>query len=124
LLCTDDDRYLALRHMVRNQHWQRDFLAKRLPERRTFAHKLRETSRVETAEKPAEIMDVNAGTVAKVMREHGVQALLHGHTHRPAIHHFALDSQPAQRIVLGAWYEQGSYCRWSDAGAELRRLTD
>jgi UDP-2,3-diacylglucosamine pyrophosphatase LpxH len=45
------------------------------------------------------------------MRACGVRTLIHGHTHRPDIHHFDLDGQSAQRIVLGAWYEQGSLLR-------------
>jgi UDP-2,3-diacylglucosamine hydrolase len=42
------------------------------------------------------------------MREHRVQRLIHGHTHRPKEHVFNLDGQPARRMVLGDWYEQGS----------------
>jgi UDP-2,3-diacylglucosamine hydrolase len=53
------------------------------------------------------------------MREHDVRLLLHGHTHRPAIHHFTLDGRPAQRIVLGAWYEQASFVRWDAHGPRL-----
>jgi UDP-2,3-diacylglucosamine hydrolase len=67
-------------------------------------------------------MDVNANAVADAMRRHEVGLLLHGHTHRPAVHHFELDGRDATRIVLGDWYEQGSAVRWDDGGYELLTL--
>jgi UDP-2,3-diacylglucosamine hydrolase len=67
-------------------------------------------------------MDVNQQTVEATMREYGVHVLLHGHTHRPGIHHFALDGAEATRIVLGAWYEQGSLVRWDPDGYRLETL--
>jgi UDP-2,3-diacylglucosamine hydrolase len=122
LLCTDDTRYMSLRGTLRNPAWQRDFLAKPLAERRKIAAELRELSAAEIAAKSYDIMDVNQTTVEKVMREHGVSLLLHGHTHRPAIHRFALDGRPAVRIVLGAWYEQASVVRWDERGYSLDTL--
>jgi UDP-2,3-diacylglucosamine hydrolase len=59
------------------------------------------------------MMDVNAAAVASAMRAAGVRRLIHGHTHRPAVHRFMLDAQPAERIVLGDWYTQGSRLRVS-----------
>ena len=56
------------------------------------------------------------------MRDHDVTLLLHGHTHRPAVHRFALDGRPAARIVLGAWYHDPSIVRWTGAGFELELL--
>jgi UDP-2,3-diacylglucosamine hydrolase len=49
--------------------------------------------------------------VAAALRAAGVHRLIHGHTHRPAIHRLALDGRPAERIVLGDWYTQGSRLR-------------
>jgi UDP-2,3-diacylglucosamine hydrolase len=48
--------------------------------------------------------------------------LLHGHTHRPAVHRFALAGRPAARIVLGAWYEQASIVRWTAEGFALETV--
>lgn len=123
LLCTDDKPYMALRALVREPEWQRDFLAKPIDERRAFADDLRDKSRAAVAEKPPEIMDVNQQTVESVMRDHGVDLLLHGHTHRPGIHRFTLDGSKATRIVLGAWYEQGSAVRWNTDGFRLETLS-
>ena len=122
LLCTDDKPYMALRATVRDPQWQRDFLAKPIEERRTIADNLRDRSQEAIAEKPPEIMDVNQQTVEATMNEYGVHVLLHGHTHRPGIHHFELDGAEATRIVLGAWYEQGSLVRWDLDGYRLETL--
>lgn len=119
LLCTDDTRYQALRAQLRNPAWQRDFLGKTVAERRKIATDLRQMSAAEIAAKADDIMDVNQSTVERTMREFRVRRLLHGHTHRPAIHDFTLDGRPAQRIVLGAWYEQSSFVRWDADGPKL-----
>ena len=122
LLCTDDTAYQELRRVVRNPSWQREFLAKSLDERRAIVTDLRERSKTETAEKPAEIMDVNQAAVEATLEEHGVDILLHGHTHRPAVHEFVMDNAPATRIVLGDWYDSGSVLRWDETGYSLETL--
>ena len=119
LLCTDDTRYQTLRSQLRSPAWRREFLAKPVAERRKIATDLRQMSAAEIAAKAEDIMDVNQATVERTMRDFDVRSLLHGHTHRPAIHHFTLDGHPAQRIVLGAWYEQNSFVRWDATGAKL-----
>lgn len=54
-------------------------------------------------------MDAQHSEVLHVMEKHGVRKLIHGHTHRPAVHCFTLgDGKPAKRIVLGDWYQQAS----------------
>ncbi|MEO8465472.1 MAG: UDP-2,3-diacylglucosamine diphosphatase [Gammaproteobacteria bacterium] len=119
LLCTDDTRYQTLRGQLRSPAWQHEFLAKPVAERRKIATDLRQMSAAEIAAKAESIMDVNQATVERTMREFDVRFLLHGHTHRPAIHRFTLDGRPAQRIVLGAWYEQDSFARWDTSGPKL-----
>ncbi len=122
LLCTDDTRYMTLRAELRSASWQRDFLARTLAERRQIASDLRQLSATEIATKSDYIMDVNPTAVERTMRDHDVTLLLHGHTHRPAVHRFDLDGRPAARIVLGAWYEQASIVRWTAAGFALETL--
>lgn len=122
LLCTDDTRYMTLRHEVRSADWQRDFLARPLRERRQIASDLRQLSATETATKSEYILDVNQKAVERTMRDYGVRLLLHGHTHRPAVHRFTLDGREAARIVLGAWYHEPSVVRWTAAGYELESL--
>jgi UDP-2,3-diacylglucosamine hydrolase len=122
LLCSDDLRYLELRRQLRDPAWQRDFLGKPLPKRRQIAAELRQLSKTEMAAKSETIMDVNEATVQETMRRFGVQSLLHGHTHRPAIHRFKLDGQPARRIVLNDWYGPGGYLRWDESGPQPASL--
>jgi UDP-2,3-diacylglucosamine hydrolase len=122
LLCTDDTRYMTLRAELRSKEWQRDFLARPLAERRQIASDLRQLSATEIAAKDEYIMDVNQAAVERTMRDHGVTLLVHGHTHRPAVHRFELDGRPAVRMVLGAWYHDPNIVRWTDAGFALERL--
>jgi UDP-2,3-diacylglucosamine hydrolase len=122
VLCTDDAEYLAFRKQVRDPAWQAAFLARPLAERRAFAAQARDASRAHTAQTDMAIMDVNQAAVEVALREAGVTRMIHGHTHRPAIHDFMLDGTPAQRIVLGDWYEQGSALRVDAEGATLQRL--
>lgn len=121
-LCTDDAAYQAVRRQVRTPQWQANILAMPLEARRAFAAKARADSRAHTGSTMEAIMDVNQEAVAAAMREAGVARLIHGHTHRPAIHEFSLDREPAQRIVLGDWYEQGSVLRVDEHDASLRGL--
>jgi UDP-2,3-diacylglucosamine hydrolase len=122
LLCTDDKPYMALRAVVRDPAWQREFLAKPPAERRRIADDLRSKSQTAIAAKSEEIMDVNQSAVEAAMRRHDVSILVHGHTHRPAVHTFSIDGQDATRIVLGAWYDHGSVVRWDENGFDLATL--
>ena len=115
-LCTDDAAYQAFRAQVRDDHWQRAFLAQPLDARRAFAARARVGSRQHTRATPEVLMDVNASAVAAALRAAGVHRLIHGHTHRPAIHRLALDGRPAERVVLGDWYTQGSRLRVGPGG--------
>jgi UDP-2,3-diacylglucosamine hydrolase len=122
VLCTDDVAYLAFRKQVRDPAWQSAFLARPLAERRAFAAQARDASRAHTATTDVAIMDVNPRAVETALREARVTRMIHGHTHRPAVHDFTLDGKPAKRIVLGDWYEQGSVLRVDRDSARLAGL--
>lgn len=122
VLCTDDLAYQAVRRQVRTPEWQAQILAMPLEARRAFAAKARADSKAHTGSTMESIMDVNADAVAGAMREAGVTRLIHGHTHRPAVHSFDLDGKTAERIVLGDWYEHGSVLRVDANGTNLRGL--
>lgn len=119
LLCTDDTRYMALRAQLRSAEWRADFLSKPLAARREIASSMRQMSTAEIAGKDEYVMDVNQATVERTMRDADVTLLLHGHTHRPAVHRFSLDGRRAARIVLGAWHGPPSIVRWDPAGFRL-----
>jgi len=107
ILCTDDLRYQELRKMLRNPAWQTDFLSKSMAERKQMALALRKQSKEETQTKDMNIMDVNTLAVTNAFIDNHVSLMIHGHTHRPAIHETEVNNAPAKRIVLGDWYSQG-----------------
>ncbi|KAF1005207.1 MAG: UDP-2,3-diacylglucosamine hydrolase [Luteibacter sp.] len=122
VLCTDDVAYQAVRAQVRTDAWKQQILAMPLEARRAFAAKARSDSKSKTGSTDETIMDANQGAVEDTMRKAGVHRLVHGHTHRPAIHDFPLDGVAAQRIVLGDWYDHGSVLRIDGDAVELRGL--
>jgi UDP-2,3-diacylglucosamine hydrolase len=122
LLCTDDTAYQAFRRQVRDPAWQAQFLAQPLEARHAFAAKARAASREHQQGVSETITDVTPATVEDVMARHGVQRLVHGHTHRPAIHPLTVHDRPATRIVLGDWYDQGSVLRVDADGLRLDAL--
>ncbi|MEP9320942.1 UDP-2,3-diacylglucosamine diphosphatase [Pseudomonas sp. LABIM340] len=106
-LCTLDVAYMKLRRWLRNPLTL--FILRNLPlaTRHKLARKLRKESRAQTRMKASEIVDVTPAEVEKIMRDKGVRILIHGHTHRPAVHELEIDGRPARRIVLGDWDSQG-----------------
>lgn len=122
LLCTDDTQYQAVRRVVRDPAWQRDVLSKSVPERIALARSFREKSEKVIAGNKPEIMDVTPATVDAMLRAHNAHDMIHGHTHRPAIHRFELDGAPARRIVLGDWYDQGSVLVCEGSNWQLQAL--
>ncbi len=123
-LCTDDVAYQRFRRKTRNKMMQRLLLSLSIQRRQSIAAYLRNKSRSETGKKSMEIMDVNQQAVVSVMQQHSLNLLIHGHTHRPAIHNFSIDDQPVTRIVLGDWYEQGSLLSCTADGYCLEEIPD
>ncbi len=121
-MCTDDVEYQQVRAMTRNPEWQAMMMAKSVDERIAFAMAAREQSQARYNSIDEEITDVNQDAVEATIREHGCDILLHGHTHRPAVHPFHVDDRPVHRIVLGDWYEQGSMVEWDKDGPRLEEL--
>ncbi len=118
-LCTDDVGYQRFRARVQQRWLQMLFLALPLFVRQRIAAKMRAGSKASNQTKSETIMDVNSQAVIDAMTHHHVQHLIHGHTHRPAIHALEIGNQPAQRYVLGAWHHEGSMVKVSEHGIEL-----
>lgn len=114
--CTGDREYQRARTMFRSPEWQAGVLATSLEQRRELAATLRAKSIAANENKAANIMDVTEAAVAAAMREADAQLLVHGHTHRPAIH---TSSDGRQRIVLGDWQRCGWKLRLQDGDAAL-----
>ncbi len=127
-LCTDDLEYQEFRKLTRSAQWQSEFLAKSLEERAQFAKQARTQSREAMATKTEEILDVNQQAVLDCFAFNDCPRLLHGHTHRPAVHYMAL-KQPidgkseAKRMVLGDWGTLGWFAVVSDDEWELKQFS-
>lgn len=121
-LCTDDISYQRLRRIVRNPLVQWILRHLSLKQRQRLAARMRAGSRMHTTATPATIMDVNPEAVAESLAATGVTTLIHGHTHRPAIHTLTVAGRPGRRIVLGDWYTQGSVLEWTPDSVTLRSL--
>jgi len=118
-LCTDDEGYLRFRAKVHQPWLQKLFLALPLFLRQRIAVKMRAGSKQANSSKDMTIMDVNPQAVVAAMHRHHAPVLIHGHTHRPAVHQLDVDGQPGQRVVLGAWHEQGSMVKVSNEEVTL-----
>lgn len=118
-LCTDDVAYQRVRAQVRDPAWIAGALAMSLEERIETARRMRQQSQAHTSATAEAIMDVNAEAVAAAFRQHGVQRMIHGHTHRPALHRLTVDGRAAERIVLGDWYRHASILRCDAQGCRL-----
>ena len=112
-LCTDDIGYQNFRSLVRNSSWQGEFLAMSPALRMQQATDFRQQSQAMTAMKSDEIMDVNLHAVTQVMDQHQVSLLIHGHTHRPQVHHL----NQGERVVLGDWGGHFDYLSWPQGEA-------
>jgi len=128
-LCTDDLAYQAFRAQTRDPAWRAQFLAQPLAARLAFAAQARAASQQrQQAMKNDDraqfetVTDVAQDTVRDTLARYGVNTLIHGHTHRPAIHEIEIDGRACRRIVLGDWYTQGSVLRVDAQGAFLSQL--
>ena len=119
-LCTDDIAYQRYRLWSRNKLLQWLFRKMPLKYRQCFADNIKQKSNAQKQAKSAMIMDVNAAEVSRVMTKFDVQQLIHGHTHRPAIHTLEIAGKPATRIVLGDWHDNEiSYLYCDDQKVQL-----
>jgi len=121
-LCTDDLVYQEFRATVRTEAWRKTFLALPLTERKARIETLRQQSEQEKRGNSAAVMDTNAKAVVAALRKHGYPRIIHGHTHRPALHTHAIDGHVCERWVLGDWYDSGSYLHCDASGCSALPL--
>jgi UDP-2,3-diacylglucosamine hydrolase len=128
-LCTGDAAYQAFRAQTRQPAWQQQFLVQPLPTRLAFAAKAREASQQRQGEMKRDdraqfetVTDVAPDAVIATLSQYGISTLIHGHTHRPAIHELKIGGRSCRRIVLGDWYTQGSVLRVDASGMQLSAL--
>lgn len=110
-LCTDDHDYMAFRQQARSSSWQQQLLSQPLAARKALAKQLREQSSSMNALKANDIMDVNDKEVENALNTANCHRIIHGHTHRPKVHHLKLENNDAERWVLGDWCEKGWFIK-------------
>lgn len=103
LLCTDDNQYQRWRKIAHHQLIQNIFLSLPLKWRQGIANKLRKKSREHTQYLSPSKMDVCISEVEDWIKQYQVTQIIHGHTHRPAIHKTATYT----RYVLPDWHPKG-----------------
>lgn len=119
-LCTDDVDYQRYRRKVNNPFIQKLFSWLPLRTRLNIAAKMRDRSQMTNDGKSEAIMDVNQQAVIEALERNQAEWLIHGHTHRPAIHNVDMpNGKQAKRAVLGAWHYQGSMISVTPEGIEL-----
>ena len=116
VFCTEDPAYQQLRSVVRRPAWQKRFLSLPLSARRELASAARAGSKAHTQRTIPTIMDVTPEAVMRAFRATGARRLIHGHTHRPAVHPLVFDGVQAERVVLAPWYESASCLAVDSAG--------
>jgi len=117
LLCSDDLAYQDFRIKSHSPEWQNNVLSKPLILRILYARWYRLRSFFHKRKKSQDIMDVNQNTVTEVMEHYQTKRLIHGHTHRPAIHELKVNNMDAQRFVLAEWKkEDASLLAWTASG--------
>lgn len=122
-LCAQDTDYQALRTRLRDPAWQRQALSLPVAERMALAGEARDLSVNANRDKDEGIMDVDADAVRRVFDDQRIGLLIHGHTHRPAVHAFEHGGRNCRRVVLGDWYRRGSLLHVDRQSLELRELT-
>ena len=110
--CTGDTKYIQMRLLSRSESFKADLLRRSLHDRRAMAASLRADSIKKNANKADNIMDVTPSEITRVLKEHDAWHLIHGHTHRPAIHREIIDRKNAFRYVLGDWLRCGWLLRF------------
>jgi UDP-2,3-diacylglucosamine hydrolase len=119
VLCTRDHDYMSFRSMVRDPIWQQEFLNRPISDRIAFAAEARKQSQSMSSNKATDIMDVTPEAVSDIMQSHNVLTLIHGHTHRPAVHDL---SKSAKRMVLGDWDNSAWYISWAPEQLALHEI--
>ncbi len=119
-LCTDDVDYQKFRKTV-HQPWLQ-WVFNHIPWfiKKRIVAKVQSDIRDDKKSKSLDIMDVNQGEVEQIMEQHGVNLMIHGHTHRPNTHIFSANGETKTRIVLGDWYTQGSVLSVTYDGFDLQ----
>ena len=119
-LCTADVEYMELRRTLRSPEVIANLLARPLAERAAIGDDARRRSQEAGENRPDQIMDVTPEEVDALLDARDADLLIHGHTHRPAVHRWRNGNRKRTRVVLGAWGETTRYAEALDSEVSLR----
>ena len=123
-LCTDDVKYQYWRKFITNPLIKLFYSKMPLSVRQLIAYGVRGYTTKAIKKKSPEIIDVSDKAVIKAIRDHEVKTLIHGHTHKRAIHHIDIDGLSAKRIVLGDWYKEDWVLIYDKNDFKFQRIAD
>jgi UDP-2,3-diacylglucosamine hydrolase len=123
-LCTDDVKYQKWRKFITHPLIKWIYFIMPFSLRKRIACDVRSYAADAVQKKSPEIIDVSQKTVLETMNNFDVTTLIHGHTHRQAIHDVDLNDTVAQRLVLGDWYEKDCVLIHDKTGFRFERVED
>lgn len=124
-LCTKDILHQKSRKKMHNKFRTVPLSWLPLPIRRAYGRRIEARSHHHKKTVAEDIMDVTPEEVTRVMKNANALKLIHGHTHRPAIHQIKVDHQEAQRVVLDSWHQKANALfYYSDGASSLRYLLE
>lgn len=118
-LCTLDKAYMAVRRQFRSLAWQQKFLALPLEQRREAVRQMRSESTAYKTTRPEKIMDAVPADIERQLRCWHADTMIHGHTHRPAVHKHQVDDRTCTRYVLSDWRPEGNFLQLDGDGCRL-----
>lgn len=118
-LCLFDKNYQRMRKIIHNPILQFVFNCLPLRFRKRIGWKIRTASQSKKVYKNNEMMGVTEHEVLRLMVQHNVQQLIHGHTHQVNTHHFSVNEKPGKRYDVGDWYTNLSFVSATPEGVEL-----
>jgi UDP-2,3-diacylglucosamine hydrolase len=118
-LCLFDKNYQRMRKIIHNPVLQFIFNCLPLRLRKHIGWKIRSASQTKKQYKNNNMMGVTEQEVIRLMEYHGVQRLIHGHTHQAYNHQLEVNGQAGNRFDVGDWYNNLSFVDANPEGTEL-----
>ncbi|MEM6999012.1 MAG: UDP-2,3-diacylglucosamine diphosphatase [Pseudomonadota bacterium] len=123
-LCTDDVKYQNWRRFITNPTIKFFYFIMPYALRKRIARDVRSYTAEAVQKKSPDLMDVSHDTVVKTFSEYNTKTIIHGHTHRQAIHDLDLNGSKVQRIVLGDWFDNDCVLIHDETGFRFERVND
>lgn len=122
IYCTEDIEYQNFRKTMRDPRWISAFLTRPVAVRQQMAQALRKESMSQGKEKQQYLMDVAEAAIIAGFEKSQTRLMIHGHTHRPAIHTHFVKGASCKRIVLGDWSDVGWMATIEGASSQLLKF--